>query len=81
MSSCAWTEARPTARVVDGGELVLEQGAADGPDVIITGDPGELLGVAHGRLALADTGLRIDGDRAVGERFLTLFPLPEPAIA
>ena len=36
--------------LVDDGELVLEQGGADVPDVIITGDPGELLGVAHGRL-------------------------------
>jgi len=67
--------------LIDDGVLVLEQGAPEGPDVVITGDPGELLGVAHGRLLLADTGLRIDGDRALGERFLTLFPLPEPAIA
>ncbi|HTE61208.1 MAG TPA: helix-turn-helix domain-containing protein [Solirubrobacteraceae bacterium] len=67
--------------LVDDGELVLEQGGADVPDVIITGDPGELLGVAHGRLPLADTALQIDGDHALGERFLTLFPLPEPAIA
>jgi len=66
---------------IDDGELVLEQGAADAPDVIITGDPGELLGVAHGRMPLAGAGLRFDGDRALGERFLTLFPLPEPAIA
>ncbi len=67
--------------LVDGGELVLEQGSAEGPDVIVAGDPGELLGVAHGRMPLAGTGLQFDGDRAVGERFLTLFPLPEPAIA
>jgi DNA-binding HxlR family transcriptional regulator len=66
--------------LVDDGKLLLKQGGAGTPDVIITGDPGELLGVAHGRLALADTALRIDGDHALGERFLTLFPLPEPVV-
>ncbi|MEJ7891044.1 MAG: helix-turn-helix domain-containing protein [Solirubrobacteraceae bacterium] len=62
------------------GDLVLEQGGWDTPDTVIEGDPGELLGVAHGRLAVADTGLRVTGDRAVAERFLTLFPLPDPAL-
>ena len=67
--------------LIEDGELVLEQGGADAADVIITGDPGELLAVAHGRMALADTALQIDGDHVLGERFLTLFPLPEPALA
>jgi DNA-binding HxlR family transcriptional regulator len=67
--------------LVEDGELVLEQGDAAAPDVVISGDPGEVLGVAHGRIPLAQTGLRIDGDRALGERFLALFPLPEPAAA
>jgi len=39
--------------------------------------------VAHGRAALDDAEgagqLEITGDRAVAERFLGLFPLPEPA--
>ncbi len=66
---------------VAGGELTLEAGSHDAPDVVIEGDPGELLGVCHGRLALADTDLRLDGDAQLAERFLTLFPLPEPAPA
>jgi DNA-binding HxlR family transcriptional regulator len=71
----------PYRALLDDGELALEQGTAEAPDAVITGDPGALIGVAHGRLALADAGLRIDGDHALAERFLTLFPLPEPAVA
>ena len=66
---------------IAGGELTLEPGAHAAPDLVIAGDPGELLGVCHGRLALEETGLRIEGDAELGRRFLTLFPLPEPATA
>lgn len=65
---------------IAGGELTLEPGSGDTPVLVIEGDPGELLGVCHGRLALADTGLRLEGDAELAERFLTLFPLPEPAL-
>lgn len=66
---------------VTGGRFTIECGAHEDPDVVIEGDPGELIGVAHGRVALVDTGLRLLGDRRRGERFLALFPLPEPALA
>jgi hypothetical protein len=64
---------------VRGGRLAIERGGATAPDAVIEGDVGELLAVVHGRLALADTDLRITGDREAAERFMTLFPLPEPA--
>ena len=68
---------------VSGGELELVAGAHAAPDAVISSDAGTVLAVAHGRLGLAEAeaaGLRIDGDRAVAERFLSLFPLPEPAL-
>lgn len=67
--------------VIERGELSLDQGTARSPDVVIAGDPGELLGVCHGRLDLEETGLELTGDRTVAERFLGLFPLPEPIAA
>jgi DNA-binding HxlR family transcriptional regulator len=71
----------PQRASIAGGRFAIEAGGFDHPDAVIEGDPGELLGVAHGRAPLAATGLRISGDRELGERFLTLFPLPEPMIA
>lgn len=65
---------------ITAGTLALEQAAMTDPDVVIEGDPGELIGVVHGRLAAADTALKISGDDALGEHFLTLFPLPAPAV-
>jgi ubiquinone biosynthesis protein UbiJ len=49
----------------------------------VTTDAGTLLALAHRRRELADTlgtgDVEIDGDRRAVERFLGLFPLPEPA--
>lgn len=70
----------PYRATIGDGALVLEQGTLDDPDVVVEGDPGELIGVVHGRLELAETGLRVDGDTDLGRNFLTLFPLPEPAV-
>lgn len=71
----------PYGATIAGGSLVLEQGSLADPDVVIEGDPGELIAIVHGRLDREDSGLRISGDRALAENFLTLFPLPEPAAA
>jgi len=64
---------------VRAGRLFVERGEAHAPDATIEGDIGALLAVVHGRLALEDSGLTISGDRAAAERFMDLFPLPEPA--
>lgn len=72
----------PTYRAtITSGALTLEQGALSDPDVILEGDPGALIGVVHGRLTLAESGLRVTGDDALARNFLTLFPLPEIASA
>lgn len=68
---------------VAGGHFEIVSGEQPAPDAIITSDAGTVLAVAHGRAALADAEgdgrLEIAGDRVAAERFLGLFPLPEPA--
>ncbi len=68
---------------VAGGRLVIERGFADAPDAIFETDAGTLAALVYDDLGLdgaLDSGdIRIEGDREVAERFLTLFPLPEPA--
>jgi DNA-binding HxlR family transcriptional regulator len=65
------------------GRLEIERGAAEQPDAMVEADAGTLAGIVYGDLeldeALGSGGLRIEGDRAMVERFLALFPLPEPA--
>ena len=65
------------------GRLEIERGTAEQPDVTVEADAGTLAMLVYDDLELDDTlssgDLRIKGDRAVVERFLALFPLPEPA--
>ena len=65
---------------VRAGQLFVERGEPIAPDAVIEADIGELLAVVHGRIALADTDIRITGDRQAAERFMEMFPLPEPAL-
>ena len=68
--------------VVD-GRLEAERGAAVEPDIVISTDPGTLLGLAHREIELADAiaagDAEVTGDKRAARRFLRLFPLPEPA--
>jgi DNA-binding HxlR family transcriptional regulator len=70
---------------VRAGELEIVPGDAPSPAATISGDPGILLAVVHGRLPFGDalrTGdLQVAGDKRVAKRFVGLFPLPEPAAA
>jgi len=65
------------------GRIEIAAGPLDGADLIFTGTPPVLAGAIYGgqRLeALEAAGvLRIEGDRALAERFVTLFPLPPKA--
>jgi DNA-binding HxlR family transcriptional regulator/putative sterol carrier protein len=65
------------------GRLEIERGTAEQPDVTVEADAGTLAALVYDDLELDDTlssgDLKIKGDRAVVERFLALFPLPEPA--
>ena len=75
-------EDRFRAEVAD-GRLEIERGTAAQPDATVEADAGALAGLVYDDLELDDTlssgDLRIKGDRAMVERFLALFPLPEPA--
>jgi len=67
-----------------GGRLAIVPGEAAAPDATIEADAGALLAVVHGRElgdALGAGEVTIAGDRRLAERFLRLFPLPEPAAA
>ena len=75
-------EDRFRAEVVD-GRLEIERGTAESPDATVEAEAGTLAALIYDDLELDDAlgsgDLRIKGDRDVVERFLTLFPLPEPA--
>jgi DNA-binding HxlR family transcriptional regulator len=77
-------EHRFHARVA-GGRLELARASAEHPDAIIETDPATLAALLWHDRGLADAAragaIRIDGNRAVVERFLELFPPPEPAAA
>jgi DNA-binding HxlR family transcriptional regulator len=65
------------------GEIEAVRGEAIAPDATITTDPGTLLALLHGRRELTDAlefgEIEIDGDEPAVERFVGLFPLPQPA--
>lgn len=58
----------------------IVRGDVAGADVVFAGDPRALTGAVYGGVPLAALeqagALTISGDRALAERFLTLFPLP-----
>jgi DNA-binding HxlR family transcriptional regulator len=76
---------QPFAATVARGHFDIERGELEHPDATIEGDPGVLIGVAHGRIpldeALRDGSLRFSGDTDVAAEFTRLFPLPEPVPA
>ena len=71
--------------IVSGGRFEITEGTLEAPDAVITSDHGTALAVAHGRASLEEAeaagALTIEGDRATAVAFLSLFPLPEPALA
>jgi putative sterol carrier protein len=69
--------------VVAGGAIDTSRGGPAEPDAVLELDPRTLLALIHGEVAVeqavANGDLAIDGDREAVERFVGLFPLPEPA--
>ncbi len=69
--------------VVDDGRFEISRGSADGPDAIVETDSNTLAALIYAGRPLAEAlgsgDLKIEGDHAAFERFLGLFPLPEPA--
>ncbi len=68
-------------RVVD-GTLELERGQVDRPDAVIESDTETLKALAFVGWpfdeAVSAGALRVTGDKALAERFFTLFTLPQP---
>ena len=68
---------------VAGGRLEIERGLAGDAEVTIETDAGTLAALVYGDLGLDDAlrsgEIGIEGDRELVERFIALFPLPEPA--
>jgi DNA-binding HxlR family transcriptional regulator len=75
---------RFTARI-QGGRMDLAAGGATAPDATVEADPNALAAVVYGGRklseALAAGDIKIEGDKALVKRFVTLFPLPERAAA
>lgn len=75
-------EGRFRAEVAD-GRFEVERGSADRPDAIIESNAGTLAALVYeGRdleEAMGSGDLKLEGDELAVARFLTLFPLPEPA--
>ena len=66
-----------------GGRIEIARGPLDEADLVFTGTPPVLAGAIYGgqpMKALEGAGaLRIEGDRALAEQFIGLFPLPPKA--
>ena len=63
------------------GDFHIDRGVAAGADVVIDGDQNVLVAIIYGGApweAFADA-LRVEGDRALADRFARLFPLPPKA--
>lgn len=75
-------EERFHAEIAD-GEMSLNRGSASDPDAILETDPNTLVAVVYGGRKFADavkTGeMKVEGNKAVAKKFVTLFPLPKPA--
>ena len=69
--------------VVDDERFEISRGSADDPDAIVEADSDTMAGLLYAGRPLAEAvksgDLKVEGDRAAFERFLGLFPLPEPA--
>jgi DNA-binding HxlR family transcriptional regulator len=74
---------RFTLEIAD-GSLMIGRGDSEAPDAVLTTDPGTLVSLAFEagdvEEALAAGSIAVEGSRRAIERFIDLFPLPEPAI-
>lgn len=69
--------------VVEEGHLEVVRASTERPDAIVEADSNTLAGLVYGdgsfAEALSSGDTKVKGDKSAVERFLTLFPLPEPA--
>jgi DNA-binding HxlR family transcriptional regulator len=70
--------------VVADDRFEIARGSAEEPDATIETDPGTLAALVYEGRPLAEAlrsgEIKIEGDESAVERFLKLFPLPEPAL-
>ena len=66
-----------------GGAIDAQRGAAADPDLVITATAPAVAAAVYGGVPLevleAEGALKLEGDRALAARFVTLFPLPPKA--
>lgn len=72
------------AAVLAGGRFEIARGELAERDAVIATDAPTLIAIVHGRRTLADAlgagEIAVEGDQQAAARFLTLFPLPAPAV-
>ncbi|HWV13523.1 MAG TPA: winged helix-turn-helix transcriptional regulator [Sphingobium sp.] len=63
------------------GDFTIDRGPAENVDVLFSGDQNALAAVVYGGASFEDVepALNIEGDKALAERFVRLFPLPPKA--
>jgi hypothetical protein len=68
---------------VSGGRFEIFRGTADQPDAVVESDPATLATLVYEGRPLAEAvrsgDVKVEGDRSAVERYLKLFPMPEPA--
>ncbi|HTU10809.1 MAG TPA: helix-turn-helix domain-containing protein [Allosphingosinicella sp.] len=68
---------------VKDGAVVAARGDPAGTDLVFEGAPGAVAAAVYGGVPLAaleaDGALKLEGDRTIADRFVTLFPLPPKA--
>lgn len=66
------------------GRIGIAAGPASPADLVLSGPPAMLAAAIYGGVPLAaleaEGAIRIEGDRALAARFVTLFPLPDKAL-
>lgn len=72
-------EAEYLARL-EAGRIEIKAGPVEGADLVLGGTPAALAAAVYGGVKLAaleaEGALHVEGDRALAERFIGLFPLP-----
>lgn len=68
---------------LDDGAVAIGRGAVERPDLVMTGVPSGVAAAVYAGVPFEDLArdglLRIEGDRALAERFATFFPMPVKA--
>jgi len=67
-----------TARLASGGIEIARREAAE-PDLVLAGDPTAVAAAVYGGVPFEALPIAVEGDRALAQRFATLFPLPPKA--